>query len=82
MTQWTREPIAWIHEGKGSMKHTGTVTKLQNKRRENMNMTQNPKTDLTDGLYAQVNEQQISLLFSINNLSLNQTQQKKMDSAF
>lgn len=47
-----------------------------------MNMTQNPKTDLTDGLYGQVNEQQISLLFSINNLSLNQTQQKKKKNGF
>ncbi len=34
MTQWTREPIAWINEGKGSMKQTETMTKLQNKRHE------------------------------------------------
>ncbi len=47
MTQWTREPIAWIHEGKGSMKQTETMTKLQNKRHENMNIKQNPKPHFT-----------------------------------
>ncbi len=46
MTQWTREPIAWRHEGNGSIKQTGTETKLQNKRHENKNMKQNPKQTL------------------------------------
>ncbi len=35
MTHWTRKPIAWRHEGKGSMTQTGTMTKLQNKRHKN-----------------------------------------------
>ncbi len=29
MTHWTREPIAWRHEGKGSMTQTRTVTKFK-----------------------------------------------------
>ncbi len=44
VTQRTREPIARRHEGKGSMTQTGTITKLQNKRHENMK--QNPKQTL------------------------------------
>ncbi len=44
---WTNGPIAWIHEGKGSMTQTGTMTKVQNKRHENMNIKQIPKTHVT-----------------------------------
>ncbi len=44
--QRTREPIARRHEGKGSMKLTGTMTKLQNERHENINMKPNPKQTL------------------------------------
>ncbi len=46
MTQWTREPMAKRHEGKGSMNQPETITKLQNKRHENNNMEQNKKQTL------------------------------------